>query len=81
MAVDREFAYISFMCIYFFVICGPLLHVLGTTLGLHLDTLGRLGLPRHCPWHHFAFLWLPWDAGGTIWGTLGSKVELGVTLG
>ena len=24
--------------------------------------------------------WLPWDAGGPLWGTLGSQVELGMTL-
>ena len=28
-----------------------------------------------------ASLSLPWDAGGSLWGTLGSQVELGVTLG
>ena len=28
-----------------------------------------------------ASLWLPWVAGGPFWGTLGSQVELGVSLG
>ena len=29
----------------------------------------------------YGLLWLPWDADGSLWGTLGSQVELGMTLG
>ena len=50
------------LCVYSFVICCS---------------------PLNVPGPHFAFLgmtlasfWLPWDAGRSLWGDLGSKVSL-----
>ena len=85
MAVDREFACIC-LCVYSFVICWSPLVSLGLIL-LSLDRLWasfweplrRLGLPRVSPWRHFGFPLAPLGRRGTIWGTLGSEVELGMT--
>ena len=55
--------------------------LLGATLGFLLGALGSQGVLLGVT---LASLWLPWlfwDADGTMWGTLGSQVELGVTLG
>ena len=78
MAVDREFACILFMCIYF-VTCwspldvfGPHFTVLGATLGILLGAFGAswalLGVT-------LASLWLPWDSVdpfGAPWAPKGS---------
>ena len=65
MAVDRESSYIFY--VYSFVSCWSPLGVFGT----HFAVLGL----------SLAFRWLPWDAGGRIWDSLGPQVELGLTLG
>ena len=73
------------LCAYSFVICFSPLGVfgahfafLGATLGLLLGALGSQGALLGVT---LGSLWLPWDAGGPLWGTLGSQVELGMTLG
>ena len=52
--------------------------LLGVTLGL---LLGALGFQGDLLGVTLGSLWLPWDAGGPPWATLGSQVELGMTLG
>ena len=67
MAVDREFACILFMCIYFEIcwsplgVFGPHFALLGPTLGLLLGPFGHLG-----------HLGLP----STAWGDFGSKMDV-----
>ena len=51
------------------------------TLGSFWYPFGRLGLPRGSPWRHFGFPLASLGRRGTIWGTLGSQGELGMTLG
>ena len=86
MAVDREFACILFMCIYFVICWFPLgvfgahFAFLGVTLGF---LLGAFGAPWASKGLSLASLWLPFGSLGTPWdhlGTLGSQVELGLTL-
>ena len=45
------------------------------------DPVGRLGSQGAHLGVTWGSLWLPWDAGGPLWDTLGSQVELGMTLG
>ena len=66
MVVDREFAYNLFMCIYFVICCSPL-----NVFGPHFSFLGMT----------LGSVWLPWDAGRSLWGDLGFQgALLGVTL-
>ena len=44
------------------------------------EPLGRLWLPRGRPWRHCGLPLAPSARRGTIWGTLGSQGELGMTL-
>ena len=77
------------LCVYSFVICWSPLAVFGADFALLgrlwaeflWDPLGHLGLPRGSPWRHFGFPLAPLGRCGTIWGTLGSQGELGMTLG
>ena len=76
------------LCVYSFLICWFLVGVFGTHFALleqlwnsFWELLGRLGLPRGFPWRHFGFPLTPLGRRGTIWGTLGSQVELGMALG
>ena len=62
---------------------GTYFALLETTLGSLWDPLGGLGLPRAkvlLLGVTLASLWLPWDAGGPLWGTFGSQGDLGMTL-
>ena len=45
------------------------------------EPLGALGSQGALLGITLVSLWLLWDAGGSLWGTLGSQVELGLTLG
>ena len=78
-AVDQEFAcnYL-FFCVYGFVICvyplgglGAHFALLGATLGLLLGAVGSQGALLGVT---LGSLWLPWDAGGPPWATLGYQV-------
>ena len=49
--------------------------------GSFWDPLERLGLLRGALLGvTLGSLWLAWDAGGRLWGTLGSQVQLWMTL-
>ena len=70
MAVDREFACILFMCIYFFA----LLVSFGCLWCLFCrpwTTLGAFGAPWATKGLSWASLWRPWGTLGTPWGHLG----------
>ena len=75
------------LCVYSFLICWFPLGVFGSHFALlgpwasFWTPLGRLWLPRGCPWRHFGLLLAPLGLRGAIWGTLGSQAQLGVTLG
>ena len=80
------YVYIALWCVaLFWMSLDPILPFLGW-LWLPFGSLGMLVGPFGATWApkgiflgvNLASLWLPWDAGGTIWGTLGSQVELGV---
>ena len=63
MAVDREFAYILFRCIYF-MICWPPLFALRPPSSLHGLTLAPLLGPFGQPLDHFG---TPLDAMEVAW--------------
>ena len=79
------YIYMFILCVYSFLICwSPLcviLFSLGRLWASFWEPLGCLGPPRGCPWRHFGFPLAPCGRRGTIWGTFGSQVELGLTLG
>ena len=51
------------------------------TLGALLGAFGAPWAPRGSPWRHFGFPLAALGLRGAIWDTLGSKGELGMTLG
>ena len=68
---------VSFGCLW----SSTLLFSLGRLWACFWEPLGRFGLRRGPPWRHFGFPLAPLGRRGAIWGTLGSQVELGMTLG
>ena len=79
---------VFYLCVYNFlifwflwVLLALMLLSLGRLRASFSNPLGCLGLARDSPWRHFGFPLAPLGLHAAMWGTLGSRGELGVQNG